>query len=67
MFLNFQLDALMGSLNRKGERELSLHTQLETFYDRIWSVYSFPFLFYITCIIYYSGHLFYPHFDDVEE
>ncbi|CAE6091931.1 unnamed protein product [Arabidopsis arenosa] len=32
-----ELDALMGSLNRKGERELSLHTQLETFYDRICS------------------------------
>ena len=38
LFLDFQLDALMGSLNRKGERELSLHTQLEKFYDRIWSV-----------------------------
>ncbi|CAN7141517.1 unnamed protein product [Brassica rapa subsp. narinosa] len=32
-----ELDALMGSLNRKGERELSLHTQLEKFYDRICS------------------------------
>ncbi|KAG7608588.1 WHIM2 domain [Arabidopsis suecica] len=32
-----ELDALMGSLNRKGERELSLHTQLEIFYDRICS------------------------------
>ncbi|CAN7113922.1 unnamed protein product [Brassica rapa subsp. narinosa] len=32
-----QLDALMGSLNRKGERELSLHMQLEKFYDRICS------------------------------
>ncbi|KAJ0266073.1 Uncharacterized protein HA466_0001320 [Hirschfeldia incana] len=32
-----ELDALMGSLNRKGERELSLHMQLEKFYDRICS------------------------------
>ncbi|CAD5331190.1 unnamed protein product [Arabidopsis thaliana] len=32
-----ELDALMGSLNRKGEKELSLHTQLEIFYDRICS------------------------------
>ncbi|KAL9278884.1 putative transcription factor & chromatin remodeling DDT family [Arabidopsis thaliana] len=32
-----ELDALMGSLNRKGERELSLYTQLEIFYDRICS------------------------------
>ncbi|KAL1196330.1 Homeobox-DDT domain protein RLT2 [Cardamine amara subsp. amara] len=32
-----ELDALMGSLNRKGERELSLHIQLEKFYDRICS------------------------------
>ncbi|VVB13750.1 unnamed protein product [Arabis nemorensis] len=32
-----ELDALMGSLNRKGERELSLHIQLENFYDRICS------------------------------
>ncbi|WZZ37975.1 hypothetical protein YC2023_034234 [Brassica napus] len=32
-----QLDALMRSLNRKGERELSLHMQLEKFYDRICS------------------------------
>jgi len=29
-----ELDALMGSLNRKGERELSLYTQLEIFYDK---------------------------------
>ncbi|KAJ4908630.1 DDT domain-containing protein [Raphanus sativus] len=32
-----ELDALMGSLNRKGERELSLHMQLEKVYDRICS------------------------------
>ncbi|CAN8236932.1 unnamed protein product [Cochlearia groenlandica] len=32
-----ELDALMGSLNRKGERELSLHIQLEKLYDRICS------------------------------
>ena len=38
LFLEIQLDALMGSLNRKGERELSLDMQLEKFYDRIWSV-----------------------------
>lgn len=68
MLLEIQLDALMGSLNRKGERELSLYTQLEIFYDRIWSVYSFPFLFCIICSIYYSGNLFYPHFNaHVEE
>ncbi|KAL1191259.1 hypothetical protein V5N11_001493 [Cardamine amara subsp. amara] len=35
-----KLDALMGSLNRKGERELSLHMQLEKFYDRIWEIRS---------------------------
>ncbi|KAF8081690.1 hypothetical protein N665_0870s0012 [Sinapis alba] len=32
-----ELDALMRSLNRKGERELSLHMQLEKYYDRICS------------------------------
>lgn len=32
-----ELDALMGSLNRKGERERSLQTQLEKFYGKICS------------------------------
>ncbi|CAN0865094.1 DDT domain-containing protein DDB_G0282237 [Linum grandiflorum] len=30
-----ELDALMGSLNRKGEREMALHMQLEKWHDRI--------------------------------
>lgn len=33
-----QLDALMGSLNSKGEREKALLKQLEKFYSRIWLV-----------------------------
>ena len=36
-----QLDALMGSLNIKGEREWALRKQLEKFYGKIWSVLDF--------------------------
>lgn len=32
-----QLDALIGSMNTKGERERALKKQLEKFYNKIWS------------------------------
>lgn len=34
-YVNLQLDALMGSLNLKGERERALKKQLDKYYPKI--------------------------------
>lgn len=43
-----QLDALKGSLNRKGVRERALQNQLEKSYNKIWLVHTCRLLYYYT-------------------